>query len=749
MECGHPLEISHTAGEDGKHAGFCDHCGTAVRSDSPAKYCACCGAALPEGRSYCLLCGTPAGQAPAPPIQAEVPADTASFFPLTGRWPRSSFPTSVAAERKRLTGMATWIVALLFAGIAALALWWYLPYLTPSEALPVSDAVVYTKSGGGLYLFFPEKEPIELSASYPAGSPDPTVMASADGRYLAYLNSSGGNTLHYLDLSRMFKLEIQPREGHIVDTNVESDFRFATKGGTLAFRSGDGLFLYRNRKIVQLDTGVTGIVDVGERQILYTKAGADEPYVDLYLRSLDADADDKTLIAAGVAQLLDHTASYGAFLLLMPQTDAAAYEVLYHDARTAQTQTLASGVTSVLDASAEKKTFVYVKESAFVPAYTDLVSDPHEATDSRLTAPDPDYFDLPEGFVEYMEGLADEEMPVEDYELDDEVYDSYTAYREAQDKYADKLERDRQRRRIRAGLDSYNASGQREYSLFVYRNNSARAVEEGLLFLNPQGRTLSARDAIDADIAGNSIVYVMSSSQELPVLSLDIWAELQNDVRAYFKRFVPQHLCYATLDGEPVTMQYTDSHARIRGVSLSAKGDGLYYVLDTDNDAELSGRLFYVPLSGAETPQPVMVDTDAILPPDAPAFSGQQLYLKSDGGNRGALYAATSTLEPARLADDIALEPAFTVENAGKTLLYYRRYDTDATPGRGDLYLYVKQERMIIGDVYSYDYRRDKLIYLTRSLTADGTFDIQLYMEGGVVTVDTGVGSVIAIQRDS
>jgi hypothetical protein len=771
MQCGHPLD-------DGDR--FCDVCGTVADPLSQqdvmagmARYCAGCGAMLPEGQALCPLCGNPAGQMPEPPPPQVASLSDTLRLKLPAFFQRGQQkPTSVAIERGTLSMRAFLVVIILLAMVAAVFLWQYLPLFLPAESYPLADAVLYVKSDGSLTLSAPDGSPYVITGSYkPIGNGEKSAKASADGRYLAYVSRVGDGraALYLLDLSRLGKTELQPQEGTLLAEDVAEDFGFSRKGDDLVFLTATGqLCTWQNDAVAVLDEKVTAIVDIAERQVLYTKAGSDGGMAkhNLLLRSLDPLVKDPQLIVSDMDELLDYTKTYTAFLYTQSRLESSSgddgVEIGYFDARTGQTHTLASGVTGVLDASAERRMVVFAKEQPLALRYEDLVDDPLATADESLQEPSPADFGLPEDYVEIYEmedpdAVADtdtdtdiDESPQEMAEEDLYYYD-YMNYRHAVEEYEQKLTRDITRETIRRSINALSVYNDKTYELYIYQDDASHLLEDNLL-LKDGHADIPLAQAVKADLEKNSIVYVGSNAWDIPRFTLEEWAQPGFRIRDHLFTALPQSLCWASADGASFTIYQGGEQDRIEAFTLSSAGDKLLYLTAPRAGEELSGTLNYQTLPLVEVANPVLVDVDVdLLPENGDTFNGAILYGKALSDDRYNLYASSLGQEPAQLAADISQNPAFTVENGGKTLLYYRRFATGSNLGydRGELYLYIRQERMIIGDVYDYEYRGDRLIYLLRNGNPEGLYDLQVYREGGVSPLDNRVRQVLPISRNT
>ncbi|MCL2056665.1 MAG: zinc ribbon domain-containing protein [Oscillospiraceae bacterium] len=713
--------------------GECGGCGLSVspHDEIPVgrvKFCAGCGALLPSGRAFCPLCGTQAGQAPVKPLKPAVSFTDTLLLKL----PRKlRAPTSVAAEKNRLSGLALILSGIIFLGVLSLVLWQYLPLIIPGEAFPLSDAVLYVQDNSRLMLSRPGTEPYEISADF-ALSGDGRVHASADGRYLAYRS---GEALYLLDLSRLGRFEIQPREGVRISGGVTADFGFSRRGSVPVYLKQSGsLAVWDGKTETVLDDGVSRIIDIGEQRVLYAK---DSPGggSDLYISPIEPDAGDAVPVAFGVTELLDYTKNYASFLYTRSVTDSNT-EVYFYDARAGQEHTLASGVAAVLDSRAEDREFIFVKAQPFSPRYAELADDPYLESDAGMAAPHPASFGLPDDF-EDIYGDDDSDISEDRYsELEDAQYEAYLGFRRYVLEYDRKIERDWDRYYLRMEAGAIGNMGLNSYGLYVYRDGATHLLEDDILIFDAFGENPAIEDAFLADLSGGSVVYRRSKAADIKRAGFREYRRPGFSLAEHMFSTLPQQLCLMDIHGNQSVIYYGGA-----GGALSFKFtepiDGVVSITPPRDGKPGEGNLQYTPLPAGEAGETVLVDTGVDAgSPYGEKFGEAMLYTKRQDSERADLYRVVPGQTPELLAGDIAAAPGFTVEDGGKAVLYYRRYGAGANSGqrRGDLFLYISQERMIIGDVSRFDYRSATLIYLLRGAAA-GRYDLQFYREGGVAPI--------------
>jgi hypothetical protein len=324
-------------------------------------------------------------------------------------------------------------------------------------------------------------------------------------------------------------------------------------------------------------------------------------------------------------------------------------------------------------------------------------------------------------------------------------------YLQTVEQYQQKMERDNTREAIRRGVNALSVYDDKTYELYLYQDGASHLLEDDLLLKDGRADIL-LEQAVKADLAKNSIVYVGSSTWDIPRFTLEQWAQPGFRLHDYLYAALPQSLYWLSADGSPHMIYQGGSEEKIRSFTLSDAGDKLLYLTVPRAGEKLSGTLSYQTLPLTDNVNPLLVDVDVdLLPENGAAFNGAILYGKALSDGRYNLYASSPGQTPAQLAADISQSPAFSVENGGKTLLYYRRFATGSNLGydRGELYLYIRQERMIIGDVYAYEYRGDRLIYLLRNGSPENLYDLQVYREGGVSPLDSRVRQVLPISRNA
>ena len=750
--CGHVLE---------PNSHYCDFCSSVLDFSAPRQktdkpyFCVGCGGLLPPGMTTCPVCGCVVGTVPPP-----TPADTDDHSTQTARR-FSVFPSGTQLFRS--TALAT--AGALLVSVVVLLLWRFLPYFLSGNTYALAQAALYVKSDGRLLLSYPDSAPYQLAADYtvPNLAEDaPAARASSDGRRLAYLDAAtdGGTdgSLYWVDLSRIRQRDFQPAPVLLAE-NACSGFAFLDGGSSLVLRTTSGdLFLWNGKKAELLDTGVSEIFSVGSRQILYAKKGERLGVIaqsEIYLRTIGTE--EAVPITHTAAQLLDYSADYTFFLYAKPVFDPVAhrynYEICSYNAPLFQTQTIASGVSEVLEASAQSRTVLFSRESTFVPTCEEYLLDPLAIRDKMMLPPDPDDFGLPENFRSIFEDGPDSSDRLQELAQSAEYDEAYVAYRTALRLYEEKEARDHWRQRAQEDFSRLAALPMRVYGLYYYAGDMVHTLDEDILSLDSYGRKhpLSAHLQTDAD--GRYAAYSKTSVGDLPSPALSDWTEdSAPNLSALFTTDLPQRLCVASLaDAAVAPAQTAARRTDALYTDYFFAGQQLFFRAVAAN--LLPGELYCLPLNGAELPTPLLVDTavDALLTGE-PLFNAALLYTKRGTGGRNTLYGITTRhteeLTPAVLVPELVAAPLPAVQNSGRTLLYYRRYTAgeNTLPGRGDLFLHTRQEdRMVIGDVYGYDYRADRLIYLLRNRNDAGAFELQVYREGGVSTVDTELRMLLPI----
>jgi hypothetical protein len=738
-------------------------------------YCAGCGARIPEGGSYCLVCGTKAGQTPAPepepesePVEIKVKNALSKIKPLESLTVESgpSPSSSVASDKGTMSGAAWLIVFILLIGIGIIGAWRLLPYILPTDTPPVAEGVAYVKEDGSLMLSFPDRDIHKVTDTYERPSftgEDEAVKASADGRYIAYMNAEGhteGAGLYLLDLSRLDRPEIQPPEGIPVSDSAVRDFAFSQRGNYMVFLSAKGgLYAYDYKDLWLLDTDVLGITEAGERQVLYTKksihvTGFPIDRFDLYMRSFDRETDDKVLVAQNASELLDWTKNYTSFVFAQPKysgySSSFTVDVLHYDAKLYQTQTLVSAADSVLDVSAESVSVIYAKKKAFTPSYDDLITDPHLQEDKLISEPVPSLFGLPENYKEIFEQAS---TPVDrelETEREDMFYEAYQSYQKALETFNEKTERDAMRARARQLVSSLTRMGIQQYEISVYKDHVSRVIDGNILLMPAQNNPETLQTLTRTDLSAGFAAYVRSSPGEIPKMGLTVFSEEipDIDIEAYYSSNLPRQLCFSTLSQESRAVYSGAGKDSMLDFEVTGLNGGIYFSIAQQNQRQRGGTLYFAPTVNGVPREAFVVDQNvAEIAPPAQLFNGQILYIRNVEDSAGDLVGVKDGITPRLIAEDISLTPPFEAKNAGKSMLYYRRYDASASARgqiRGELYLLVKQERLIVGDVFSHDYRSDKLIYLIRDRNTSGIGEIYTYREGGLSPVDTGVRYVLS-----
>ena len=770
----------HCSKKIDKESRFCKHCGNSVNMNNTAEkapkvfFCTGCGAKIPDGGKYCLVCGTKRGQAPSEYVSSAVekPGDKSrmdSFFMrLNASKGKEYITASIISYKAVMRRTALFLVMILIIGAGIVGAWALLPYIIPADVPSVGEGIAYIKGDNTLMLNFTDREPMVVSTGFKkANAVDESglIKARADGKYIAYINGAGfenGGGLYILDMTKLNRPEIQPPEGTLLVDVPVTEYMFSAKGEHIVYVSADGgLYVYDYKNTWQLDDNVTGIIEAGDKQIVYTKkgilsAGFSMERFDIYLQSIDEDIDDKIQIAQNASELLDWTADYKSFIYAQPKNVGYAgnytFDILYFDTVNYQAQTLVASSDVVLSASAKDASVVFARKSEFLLKYEDLINDPQEEEDSLLEEPTTESFGLPEGYEKtIMEGI-EPQTPADGL---DEVLDTYYQagqdYLKALEAYEQKLLRDNMRAKAKKAVALANFENFYRYEIAIYKDNATRIIDENVVAVNKDITNAAFYDEIRYDETAGYLLYLRNGYRNIQRINLSAFSTdvPDIDIESYYLTKVPKQLCISTFSSESKVVYTGTGEKSIVDFEADLNLQGVYYVANRENKQAEGGTMYYSAITDGVPAEPISVDTSVWdLVESADNFNGSMLYWKNVEGNMGDIYSTSGGQNPVEIAADISVIPGFDVENSSKTLIYYRRYASTSNSFdkiKGEIYILDNQERFIVGDVYTHDYRNDTLVYLFRNKTGLGTGELYTYTVAGVAAVDSNVKEILPI----
>lgn len=719
------------------------------------QYCGKCGARLPEGCRFCLICGTKAGQAPEPVPEKVHPMEQVGDYDF---FKGIDYQEAVPKPRGKKLLLAAGVVALILI-VAAVGVWvWQLlPYVQTAGKSKAQNAIVYVQEGHSLKFRTPTMNKAEeITGTFRAGdttSSGQLAKSSHDGRYLAYLNKyegltdswmSGKGELYILDLTKNLRPDTPRGEGIHISANVTTNYFFSADDAFVVYLTDNGnLYAYDYLTAWQLDTDVKGVYSVGNSQVLYYKGNednlrSDTPRADVYLRSIPLEADDKVRIDADVGGILDWTPAFDKILYTQNRWDveSSSYrqDVVSYDVAMHTHEMISMGVARIVHASAADNAVLYLLPQRAVFRYEDFIDDDLEASDREMTEPDiENYPELAEFYKFYGENSDEEEYTDSiDFEVisaQRELYEEdIAAYEQMQDRTA-------LRERIHASIDRLAGQGPIFYELMQYREGVTKKLAD-----HAYTRDTGTATGIQGDVTKNYATYCVAEPGRMKKLRMsESEAELDSfDAGRQLREQMPFSLYFSYASQPPVKLFISSQKLMPVDLVVTDKVDGIYFTLQETGNPSAKNELYYAAVKSGSVSDALLVDRGIRLEDGGKRFNGKQLYSK-DEQNDGSfdLYTLKDGVKE-RICYDIAL--GGIVENGGKTLFFYQTYDPSYLTG--ELYMMVRDKKLVSANVRDFFYRRDNLVYLLCAGT-DGTGDLYAYTGDEVVLIDSGVTQVL------
>lgn len=717
----------------------CLHCGTAANrpasSPAPGKrhtfgsVCGKCGALLPEGCGHCLVCSTERdavpfdGEFPAP---LELPADGPAPYPQT-RPARNTTETL-----RRLGGMLSLLICVMVVALTGYGVW---RQYFDTSSYRAGESVVYETAKGKLMLSHPGLEtPFEVTGITLEGKAftDGALAASPNGRRLAYGAATG--KLYVLDLAQA----VSSAEGGFPATLLAEDVAgrvvFTQDGSHIVYRTADGgLFATDYTETWKLDDGVTGLIAVENNRALYTRREekSGRARSDLYVDGILQGSGEWTLIDRDIVEVLDWTPGFDRILYTANRTDSEGREgvsLLSFELRLGSLSTLAEGVDIVADASAASNAALYLTRRQQIWSYSQFVDDDLAEADAAVTKPIlEDYPELAEAYSIYGEG-AD----LTDLEETEELIEQNIAYNEALRLWEEKTLRDEVRRRLHNRFASQSAPFAL-YDLYLCRNGEAVLLDTGVWV-----ETALSREADTANLDKGYALYERIDKDSLRKLKMSAIWEVPSlsevNLNQYFLENAGRELVCSTLEG-PSVLLYAGEGGLIQKLwRASPEVDGVYF---TVGPAGGQDELYFAPLRGSTgSAVKVAAGVETLYGP----FRTGMLY----GTGDGALHLAQGD-STRRLGGGA---PRFgSLENGGATLLFYGAYSIQTASG--ELYLFGREEIPLAGDVASYDYRSDQLVYLGRVNAEHDSLDLYVWRAGKLALLEESFRGALQAESEA
>lgn len=703
---------------------------TKGKACSTGKVCGQCGALLPDKAAACLVCGVkwgalPAGEVFPPPLKPLEREELA---------PRPSTHKSPEIWRRWATGLSGMLLSLIvfLAGLGV-----YRQYFDTSS-YRAGEVVVYETSSGQLMLSYPSvDQPQRISGIHleSGNSVVGELLASANGRWIAYAKDNG--ELYLIDLAQQRLPGSNELTAAKVADGVTNGVQFATGSEYLVYLTADNeLFASDFSERWRLDSNVTKIVGMDQRRVLYTRHGdnSDDDQVDLYLDYITHDGGEWLLIDRDVAQVLDWTSGFEQLLYTCVRQDASGKNVTWLNSfelrreGNATTQ-LVSGLGSVLDASAEKGTVVYLSPNTPEWDYDQFIDDDMAEEDTLVQKPDmAEYPLLAEAISIY--GEAGDFSDIEDNE---DLVEEQRLFNEATALWEQKQERDVLR--MFYHNEFKRARNYAElYDLFVWRSGAVYQLDSGIWLREPLTKVGGQVDA-----EKNFVLYERIDPNSLKRMTIsELWerSELTSfNPGEYFFKNTQRELFFSLLDGTPVRI-YSRTGDQIPRQWLAApKVDGIYFSVGSQNNDPARGDEFYfAPVKSGIVGSATRVGQQ--YGQLGQAFRDGLLFYGLD--NKGIFYCHNGiALELGDKNSEVA-----SLENDSATLLYYKDIKGDI----GSLYMMQREEQLIAQDVsvnWKPWYRSDSLIYYAAPGKKADTMDLYMWQNGKTQLIQEDVQGVL------
>ena len=589
--------------------------------------CSYCGALVPFGSHVCIICGAGRGHKPAVPSVKSGPEKTWDFK-------NSGTAGDMRRPWRRLTAFLMAAVMLLVLSGGGVAFHEYTSYLQIVSTYTSSEAILFT-SEDSLYIYFPALgEPraiAEVSSAMRLGRSPLTADASADQRFVAYLNSRSISPnhewmgdLYLLDLASLSAVGDESAGGLHLASNVVY-FRFLPGSDRLLLlTSGGDLYLYdysalkepfrvlgpealRGVTAVQirhLDRDVRGIGSVSGRYLLYYKGESantltwqesvnsdiGNPF-DLYIINLENELATPIQIAQRVHRVHDSTGEFERIIFTqrtrpMPQV---SHDVHVFHRSSGESELLASGVRHVVDTSAALAAALVLLPSDETLSFRDIINDDLHDSDFAMSMPHwQDYIPPPPEDDENFEGYTEEQL--EEFFLE---FDRDFAL------YEQMLAREWMRRSLRDDLRSAMQRSNLSFTLeYVTSADSLRIADR----IYNRGEDISA--LVWGDIESGDVLFVRGERESLRQITMSeltheqvlYLTENELDIARHLTEHMPEILWHTQIGGEAREL-FIESGTRQISRFLMV-GGGVYFSVMHGYMSPL-GALYFTDLTGS------------------------------------------------------------------------------------------------------------------------------------------------------
>lgn len=731
--------------------------------------CKKCGAVIPDKLDTCLICGSKYGE----DAPQESPLDYIAV-------PAVSPAVNASARRhpKRLVLTCVFLCFLLI--FAAVAVWaaQILPYYLSSSGTRAKNSVIYLTGDGELKFSSPlTQEPETLAQNF--GRPGVSrAEASSNGRYIAYIRRSiyeSTGSLYLRDLAAKPTVTDTVADDILIEKNV-MNFLFTENNSHIIYTVLDTqktdswgnkyqtyrLYSYDFTQSCLLDENVGEVIGCSDGKILYLSNyerdgfGYNDPdnprtlYVGEYLSG----ANNKSVVAEDVLELVDHTSAFDKFVFTVKQDSGK--DIAAVDLKQNMRQTLATGVHEVI--SADAKTFTVLYQTMYINPlhYDSIVNDDLAREDDKIDEPSIDDYPLLREFYEkYGEDASYEgSMDYEDIAEESAKLDA------AIDVYDKMREREKRRTKIKSELDEFVREYEILHDLYLCRNGDVTRLSES---------SYAPFDSAVLDVSGGVISWRetgIKNFEKLLFSRYDANYDANTNVSDMLAEKLTDSLFVQKFDSSPIQVSLGKGSYTCTGWQLTSKSDGIYFAMSNESPTlrmSLYGKaytyrcsLYFAPIENNSLGNIQLADENVSAVGEmldgnrllyykniediSNAANGGRPLSKTDIVYVGDLYMMTGAVGQ-RIGEDVFLHYNFlTSENNGNTLLFRERYSHTAKSG--NLFMYTKQNRQLATDVDAFYYRNDSLVYFMRNRRGD-IADLYSFGSDGLVLVENNVAMVM------
>lgn len=694
--------------------GICKNCHLPYEEAISQTSCSNCGALIPGGKSFCLVCKHSLNDVS---TSGEIKA-APEFSPRILTYDLSE------EYHTKITGTLKILSLLILTGITGVLIWMFLPRFMPVRLPDTAKSVAYI-ADNNLYLKSDGFDSILLDRGYAPDTID-AVKANSDKDKLLLIkpnkvNKSIGD-LYLLDIKALVTAQN-------ADTLIAKDvkeFGFFKNSSDIYYIDKEGsLYIYKGRQTVLYETDVHEFIDAGDKSFLYLCRFKENA---LYMGFKNTDA-SKILIDAEVLNIEDYSPDFSKVMYTKASEDKK--DLFIFDYKSGAVKRLAAGISEIVNASAKNSTALYLNEHSYVPSYSDFIEDSHLKTDSEMKKPDPLEFGLPEDF--------DMEIPDSDTIREDPTFwESHEEYLLALKSYDEKLKRDEIRNSLRLKIATTDTKNIKNYAFYLVRDNSVQSLDESFYFIN---KNQSLGDVIKSDLEENYLVYIKSDIKNLPLKSIDDFKEkssvLSFDPVAYIKANVSDKLLFTRLDKNFEMLYTTPPGVKISSAEIDTAYTGIYFITNSHEFDVSNGELYYISVTNPGEPFALEGGVWEVLGREN-NFNGSMIYIKETGKNLCDIYTIKDGINKQAIAYEVSYLPKIKLENKGKAVLYYRRAVNSYSKSEGELYLYNNKERLLVSKVLENIYINDNLIYILRN-NGTGGAELNVYDKNGLYKIADNV----------